>query len=260
MQTDTSSLKMAKVNFNHQLLQNVFLDERENPELPAVSYSYRFSKNTKGNHTSIVDFNNLQPAISEYHFENGRLYNFSFPLQKSTTDFNRHALFVPLVYNIALNSYEMQQIQHEVQDNLVLALPKRRDMVTIQDIVLAPQNSNEKIRLSLLNQYDDQIRVDLQNTVREAGFFELLVNGDYYRTLAFNYNRQESLSKPISPARLKEVLETANLKSFDIIDSSQPSFEQTIQEANEGIGLWQLFVALALLFIAAEIAITRFWK
>jgi hypothetical protein len=228
--------------------------------MPVTAYSYRFSKTMKGNHTSIVDFNNLQPAISEYHFESGRLYNFNFPLQKSTTDFNRHAIFVPLVYNIALNSYEIQQIQHEVQDNLVLALPKKRDMANIQNITLVPEKSDDKIRLSLLNEFADQIRVDLQNTLKEAGFYELLINGGFYRALAFNYNRNESLSKPMLPARLKETLEAANLKSFNMIDSSQPSFEQTIQEANDGIELWQLFLALAVLFIAAEIAVTRFWK
>ena len=260
IQADSSRLKMENINFNHLLLQNAFLHEKDNLQLPFVNYSYQFSKSTTSNQTNIVEFNNKQTALAEYQVNKGILYNFSFPLAESTTDFNQHAIFVPLLYNMALNSFEAQQIQYEIQNKLVLLLPKNQALTTIQSITIKPEKSDNIIRLPLLNEYADQIRIDLQNTIHKAGFYTLLINNEFSKTLAFNYNRNESLSKQLLFDQLEEKLESAKFKTFSIIDTSQADFEEKIQEANDGIELWQLFLAFSLIFIAAEIAISRFWK
>ena len=260
LQPDSSKLRMANVNFNDPLLQKVFLREKDNLELPFVNYSYRFSKSTTSTRTDIIGFNNTQAAIAEYRPGSGRLFNFSFPLDKSTTDFNQHAIFVPIVYNIALNSYEPQQIHFQIQNNLVLTFPKNNRLANIQSIDLQKEQSEEPIRLSLLNEYADQIRIDLHNTIKEAGFYKLMINHLFFKTLAFNYDRNESLSKSLTNDQLSNDLANANLKNFSIINTSKMNFEDQIQEANDGIELWQLFLILSLLFIATEIAITRYWK
>lgn len=257
---DSTKLRMEKVNFKDPLLKNVFLREKENLDLPFVKYSYLFSHKTTSQQTTILGFNNTEPTLAEYPFKSGRLYNFSFPLDEKTTNFNQHAIFVPIVYNIALNSYEPQQIQYQIQNNLILTFPKNEQMTSIQSIELKPQTSDESIRLSLLNEYADQMRIDLHNTVQEAGFYQLLINGQFYRTLAFNYNRNESLSIPLTPEQLKQKIANANLKNFAVVEPTKQEFEKRIMEANEGIELWKLFLVLSLLFMAAEIAITRFWK
>ncbi|HKJ42912.1 MAG TPA: BatA domain-containing protein [Sunxiuqinia sp.] len=260
LQADSSKLRMGKVNFNDPLLKDVFLREQKNLQLPFVNYSYRFSQSSTSQQTMIVRLNNTQPALAEYPFKQGRLYNFNFPLDKATTDFDQQAIFVPIVYNIALNSYEPQQIHYQIKNNLILTFPKNDQLTSIQTIDLKPQASDELIRLSLLNEYADQIRINLHNTVQKAGFYQLLINGKFFRSLAFNYNRNESLSTPLTSEQLKQKIASENLKSFSVVTSGKQKFEERIQEANEGVALWKLFLTLTLLFIAAEIAITRFWK
>lgn len=258
VQADSTRLRMERLNLNHPLLQQVFLHEKENLELPTVSYSYRFSRPTTSQQTSVVDFNNDQPALTGYPFENGQFYQFSFPLDKNTTDLNQHAIFVPLVYNIALNSYEHQQTQYKIQNNLVLELTKKQVMNRIQRVAISPYQSDEKIVLPLLSEYGGQMRIDLQNTIDKAGFYNLLINDDIYKTLAFNFNRSESLSKQMTTGQLQRALERSNIKTFDIIESDQTNFTEKIKAANEGIELWKLFLLLVLVFIGTEIAITRF--
>lgn len=256
---DTSSLKMKKVNYNHPVLQDVFLREKQNLNLPYVKHHYRYSKKTETTETSIIKFNNKQSAVSAYSSGQGRLYNFSFPLSDQVTDFSQHAIFVPLVYNIALNSFAPQEIQYEISNNMVLILPLNESISSGQDIRIRLIDSKETIRLSLLNQYTDQLRIDLQNTIHKAGFYVLHINGEMERTLAFNYNRQESLSPKLNTNQLEKSIQNERL-SFEVIDSTKNDFEERILKANEGIELWHFFLMLGLIFIAAEVAIIRFWK
>lgn len=257
---DSTHLVMEQVNYNHPLLQHVFLHAKENIDLPFVDYSFRLASNTHSSRTNIITFNNTQTAVSEYPVSQGRLFCFSFPLNDERTDFSQHPIFVPLLYNIALNSFDPQEIQHEITNNLVLTLPKNELLASGQAVSVSPFGSNESIHLSLLNQQNDQVRIDFQNTIRQAGFYTLKINGETDQTLAFNFNRQESLSPPLTESQIKKAIEQANLQAFDVISGNESNFVEKIQEANEGIELWQLFLLLSLLFIATEIALTRFWK
>jgi hypothetical protein len=257
---DSASLRMEAINYNHSLLQDVFLHERKNLELPVVSFSYRFASGSQSRQSQIIGFNNTQPAVSEYQVGLGRLVRFSFPLDDELTDFTQHAIFVPLVYNIALNSFDPQEIQYEIANNLVISLPVNELAGAGKNLIIKSLESDEVIRVPVTNQYANHIRVDLQNTIRQAGFYQLSLSQDESRTLAFNFNRQESLSPSLTPAQLETALEQANLLGFELIDGSEANFETRLQEANDGVELWKLFLVLSLLFLAAEIAISRYWK
>jgi len=258
--TDSSTLRMETVNYNHSLLQQVFLNEKKNLELPVVRFSYRFSSTIQSTQSSAVDFNNTHPAVSDYQAGLGRLVSFSFPLDERFTDFTQHAIFVPLVYNIALNSFDPQEIQYQISNNLIISLPVSGSAATGKTMTIRNLKSNAAIRVPVASQYANQIRIDLQNTVKEAGFYQLELNQEETKTLAFNFNRQESLSPQLSTDQLQQSLEQANLHTFKLIDTGQADFEAQLKEANDGIELWKLFLALCLLFLAAEVAISRFWK
>lgn len=257
---DSASLRMEAINYNHSLLEDVFLHERKNLELPVVNFSYRFSKSSRSTQSQVIGFNNLQPAVSEYQVGLGRLVSFSFPLDDELTDFARHAIFVPLVYNIALNSFDPQEIQYEIANNLIVSLPVDEVVGAGKNLIITPLGSDENIQVPVMNQYGNQIRVDLQNTIRQAGFYELRLHQDKIKTLAFNFNRQESLSSSLTTTQLETALEQANLHGFELLDGSEANFEARVQEANDGLALWRFFLVLGLLFLAAEIAISRYWK
>jgi len=45
-----------------------------------------------------------------------------------------------------------------------------------------------------------------------------------------------------------------------VIESSNASFSETVQDLNNGKQLWKYFIVLAIFFLACEMAIIRFWK
>ncbi|MGQ7871268.1 BatA domain-containing protein [Sunxiuqinia sp. sy24] len=259
-QEDSAVLRMETINYNHPLLQNVFLHENSNLQLPVVKNWYRFSSSSQSKQTQVIGFNNMQAALSEYPAGLGGLLNFSFPLDEAVTDFSQQAIFVPLLYNIALNSFAPQKIQYEISSNMILAIPDNESLTSHRNLTITPFKKDKPVQLSVLNTYAGQVRVDLQNIIQQAGFYRLKFSDAHEQTLAFNFNRQESLSPSLTNEQLNNGLETTNLKSVEVIEESATNFEAAIQEANEGLELWQLFLVLTLLFLAAETMISRFWK
>lgn len=257
---DSTHLRMETVNYNHSLFDKVFLHEKQDLELPQVSYSFRTNTNSRSLETSLVEFNNRQSAVSEFQAGSGRLYQFNFPLDEEKTNFTRQAIFVPLIYNIALNSFAPQDIQYEIKNDLVLNLSFNEAQRPTNTQTLLLDNGKQQFRIPVINQLNNQLRIDPGQAIQQAGFYDLYSNEHQLRTLAFNFSREESRSSTQNAQQLNQVLSSLNNPTITIIEGSDSDFVQQLLIANEGTQLWKNFLFLALFFLAMEVLISRFWE
>jgi hypothetical protein len=95
--------------------------------------------------------------------------------------------------------------------------------------------------------------------VKEAGLYELLDADDKQalQTLAFNYSRTESDVELLEPEEIKNLFAGEGIKVYE---KSDIPLNTLIKQEENGKPLWRLFIWLALLFIAIEILLLRFWK
>ncbi len=257
---DTTQLRMETVSYNHSLFDKVFLHEKQDLELPQVSYSFRTNTNSRSLETSLVEFNNRQSAVSEFQAGSGRLYQFYFPLDDEKTNFTQQAIFVPLIYNIALNSFAPQDIQYEIKNDLVLNLSFNEAQRPTNTQTLLLDNGKQQLRIPVINQLNNQLRIDPGQAIQQTGFYDLNSNEHQLRTLAFNFSREESRSSTQNAQQLNQVLSSLNNPTITIIEGSDSDFVQQLLIANEGTQLWKIFLYLALFFLAMEVLISRFWE
>ncbi len=257
---DSTQLRMETVNYNHSLFDKVFLHEKQDLELPQVSYSFKTNTNSRSLETSLVEFNNRQSAVSEFQAGSGRLYQFYFPLDDEKTNFTQQAIFVPLIYNIALNSFAPQDIQYEIKNDLVLNLSFNEAQRPTNTQTLLLDNGKQQLRIPVINQLNNQLRIDPGQAIQQAGFYDLNSNEHQLRTLAFNFSREESRSSTQDAQQLNQVLSSLNNPTITIIEGSDSDFVQQLLIANEGTQLWKIFLFLALFFLAMEVLISRFWE
>jgi hypothetical protein len=86
-------------------------------------------------------------------------------------------------------------------------------------------------------------------------------NGEKTVTLfSFNYDRQESELVYTGIDELTDRTEAAGLTSTTVISSSERAFTDIVDEINKGRQLWKYCIIAALLFIVAEVLISRFMK
>jgi hypothetical protein len=75
-------------------------------------------------------------------------------------------------------------------------------------------------------------------------------------TLAFNDSRAESDMTYLAPAALKQFMP----KASTLITGGKASLKGIVTETNLGTQLWKLCIILALIFLAAEIVLIRYFK
>lgn len=255
---DTSRLEMDVINYQNLLFNNVFLREDENIELPYISDSYRFQSSTNSFETRIITNNNGSSALSEYPVGLGKLYNFSFSLNTETSDFYRQALFVPVVYNIALNSYEPQTIQYTLSKNNLVEI-KRTDVMQGSQFITITNEQGAESQLPVLAERPDYIRINPGAFTSAAGFYSLSINNQLIKILSYNYDRSESLSDYYSTEELEDISSGWTTR-HQVIEGDLPDFQRVIESINSGTELWKYAILLSLLFLLIEVLIIRFWK
>lgn len=268
-QWDTVKTKIQTINRQHEIYGNVFKRIDQNADLPVVFGHYDFSRLTETTDEPVLTAENGDKILSVTPYQKGRAYIFSMPLGDEYSNFVKHPLFVPTLYNMALFSQISTQIYHTIgKDRFVdisadlsdenfrgdgseygvfhiISLDGKYDFI--------PQNSPD---ISSMN-----IRLFVRQNIAKAGNYYVTTNHDPITGIAFNYNRNESDLSYVGRDQLAKLMSKYRLSNMSIIDADDNvSFSGTIEEIKKGKKYWKVFIVLALIFLGIEIAILRLWR
>ena len=96
--------------------------------------------------------------------------------------------------------------------------------------------------------------------ISEAGFYRVTSGNHLVSVLAFNYNRTESDLRYFTITELENMAAQSGIGNITVIRDTGLQFSEIFDEIQNGKQLWKLFLILALIFVAAEALIIRFWK
>ena len=256
---DTGTFKVDKLNLQSNIYSGVF-EKKEHPnmDLPIVNKYYRISTALKSSSENLMRLENGKDFLDVSHYERGNLYLLAVALDDSYSNFQRHAIFVPTLYNIALFSISNPPLYYTMGDMNPIEAP---------DITL-PQNTFFKIKadkdtISLLPErrvINSSVLLFVHNQVTLAGNYKLNAGDSLISGVSFNYNRKESDMSFIAAADLAKICSDAGMKNFSVLAVTGQSLPNVLQEVNRGTFLWKYCLLLSLLFLAAEQAILRLWK
>jgi hypothetical protein len=256
---DTTHLKVDKLNFESTIYSGVF--ERKahpNMDLPLVSRHYVISTAGKTLSENLMKLENGNDFLDEFHYEKGNLYLLAVSLNDAFSNFQKHAIFVPTLYNIGLYSLPNQALYYSMGDMQPIEAPN----------VSLPQNKFFKVQaskdtLSIIPErrvVNNSVLLFMHNQVNVAGNFNLMAGDSLISGLSFNYNRKESDMSFLATTDLQAMCEATGLKNFTVLPVTTASVSALVQEVNRGKYYWKYCIILALLFLAAEEAILKLWK
>ena len=256
---DTTQQEISGIDFDNNFYDDVFKKKEENAILPKIAGHLKFEENIRTRETNLLWFQNGDKVLSSLPFGNGKLWVFSFPLEKKNESFARDILFVPTLYNIVLNSLPGQQISFTVGKDLFYDIPKNENININSPIEIENKLTGEKFIPG--NKVTDRgTRIEFGDIIYEAGHFLAHNNNEIFSALAFNYNRNESDLKYFSRSELNEKIEITGLQNVSVFQNTERNFSEIFDEIQNGKQLWKWCILLALFFIIVEVSIIRFWK
>lgn len=262
-ETDTSRMRVAELNLLHPLFKDVFETQPGNrspitPEtdLPWVNMRYKLNFPPRKDIQTVISLKDADPfLIADRHGE-GKIYILSSPLDGKANTFPVHAIFVPVLYKMALLSTPYQNIY---------SIVGTRESINIGNL----NPGNEQVfnlsgadgRLKLIPGHrtvNYNTHLYALDAIKTAGNYYLSSGQDTLRALSFNYDRRESVPDYLSTEELNDLAENAGITNFAVISQSDKPVGQLLSELSRGRQLWKYFLIAALAFLLAEVVVLRF--
>ena len=240
---NSDTLKITDINFEHPIFNNVFSKKVTNFQYPFVSqfYNHNFSGPT------ILSFQNNSSFLKEINNSFSKIYFFSSSLDKKSTNFFNSPLIVPILFNIAKQSLEIEKPYYILQEENMIEINKKinkNQLIKISNSKnsFIPQQKTSSNKISL---YTNKEPI-------EKGFYTISLEKDTLKTIAFNISPKESL---LSFQNLTNI-QNKNILAYDSI---KELFTE-INEKNKVQWLWRLFLTIAIVSLLLEILILKFFK
>jgi hypothetical protein len=256
---DTLRTSISSINLQSSIYEEVFESLPENLDLPVVFSHYPLGRRTTAMLEPVLELQNGDIFLGREPSGQGMVYLAATPLEAAWSNFPKHALFVPTLYNIALHSQPPARLYYIAGKSA--AIPLKAGATQVDQVVhITSQDGNFGI-IPQLRRSGSQLLVYVEGAIDKAGNYDITTNDRKVAAVAFNYDRTESDVRTMSPAALEEALADAGLQQFQVLaGAQQKSLTASVAQLNSGVRLWKLFIVVALAFLFAEILLLRLWK
>ncbi len=245
----------GSINTQEFIFNDVFENAGANLKLPVTKGNFKFTNYNNRREEQLLSYRDGSSFLSKYPAERGHLYICAAPMDEAINNLPLNGeIFIPMLYKMALSSGQKSPIAYTLGVDEVVSADHR---TTSTEIVYKLKGQAEEF-IPQQRIVGATVFLTLNEEVQTAGFYQLFQQPDtILQKLAFNYNRKESELDYYNPADLQAWVGD-NAKVIDINDNTVLTAK--IEERSKGVTLWRWCVALALLFLAAEVLLLRFWK
>lgn len=246
---------VADVNTEEFVFKDVFENKSANLKLPVTKGNYRLGTQASRGEEKLLTYRDGNTFLGKYKSSQGILYLCAAPIEEQYSNLARSGeIFIPMLYKMAISSARNRPIAYTIG----------RDETIEADNAVRGGESVYKLR-GQQEEFIPQQRIvaskvflSVQNQVLEAGYYNLFLNADStLAKFAFNYDRRESNLAYFNADQLKE---KAGPNVSVLTGNAAANFEEVVSDRSKGVVLWKWCVIIALLALAAEVLLLRFWK
>lgn len=236
------------LDISNPFFTDIFEDKETRFNMPTAKPVLRIT----GSNETILRFRSGEDFLS-YRQGNNRVYLFSSPFKSGYTDFYNHAIFVPVMYRIAMLSKKEFNRLYYTLDETVIKIAM--DSMAVESLLKLSSRSKEIIPEARVS--GDELTLDIPGFELTPGHYTIESLNKPKGVVAFNPDKRESRLEQYSIENLEEIsrensyVRLFNTKGFD-------NFDKEIKEKYLGVPLWRITLILALIFLLIEILLIRF--
>jgi len=191
----------------------------------------------------------------------GRTYVFTAPFSKAYGDFTAQGLFVPVLYRMAMLSYQAgQQPAYRLTAPTVAVELAPEIAGTGQDDAAFRLVRDSLTLIPSQRLRGTSLQLELPATMSQPGFYELRRKGQLIATLAFNADPRESELAAYAAAELRQII-GPNHPNVQVLDATAgPEALLRYRAEQTGQALWRYCLMAVLACLLAEALLLRFGR
>ncbi|MEE9371815.1 MAG: BatA domain-containing protein [Saprospiraceae bacterium] len=246
--------KVGKINADAFVYSKVFRKISKNIKLPSTTSNYEVIKSQSIPMEIILDYRDGSNYMARYTVGSGSVYVCSAPLSLDKNNLTANAeIFIPLLYKAAISSGNKAVIAYTIGVNNIITA-KKLDLSEKTKYLI--RGGGTEFIPGLIRQKNDYL-IDVTEQIKSAGIYNMTKNETVESILAFNYDRRES---DLTLANLDAIKNNIGTNINIIGETVQAGLTDFISQKDSGFRLWKYCIMLALLFLALETILLRFWK
>ncbi len=253
---DTQKNRISDILFTHALYQNTFERTSERMQLPVIHRHYKVSSSPLPGKEVLLTMENQDEFLSVQTLGKGCIYILSVPLDASFSDFPKHALFVPTVFNMVLTGHNSPNPYHLIGSRLPIALDP--DRIPNDKTLTLQEKKNDFSCIPEIRYRLGSCDMFVHDQVKDAGNYLLTDGTDSLQFVSFNYDRTESRTECWSLGDLKKFVSGhSDLQLLNLQNRPNAAISELIQGKDDQSGI---FLWLALVLLLTECVLLRLWK
>ncbi|MCI0751240.1 MAG: BatA domain-containing protein [Flammeovirgaceae bacterium] len=242
---ETDMAELDRPDFSNPFFDKVFEERTSQLAMPKA----RLKLDWGADRSAILKMRDGRPFLSRLQ---NNVFVFASPLERTFTNLDNNALFVPIMYKIAESA--RKETSH-------LYTTLQNDFITLH---MDSLNDEQPLRLTgrqevipTQRRVNTTVHLELPKFSVERGFYNVMADADTLALLAINQTREESLLDQLKADEIKSYFQ-GNVSFFDSSDAG--TFGNEIKERYLGKPLWKFALIIALLCLLAEVLLIRFLK
>lgn len=253
---DTNTMSVSDLAIKHEFFNDMIVDFPQHADLPQVRQHVRMMP--AANATVLMHLDNGDPLLTMKPTGKGRVFDFATTLDARWSNLADHSLFVPMLLKMALLGGGVGRLSYTLGEDNTLQ---------ISDLPLSGLEylniKNEDGSFNMMPAHEvrnNRVILFLQDALPEAGFYELSMRDSVFHVMAWNDSRMESDMTFADEGEISKAFKEAGVELMAVLDSEGFAGNDLMQAMARQSSLWKWFVLLALLALAGEVLVLRFWK
>jgi hypothetical protein len=246
---------VGTVNTEEFVFNDVFENRSANLRLPTTQGNFPLTRYDGRNEETLMTYRDGSPYLVKYRADLGHLYLLAAPIDEQVNDLVQNAeVFIPMLYKMAISAGAAKPLAYTIGRDEVIETNHR---IGTGELVYKLSGNDEEF-IPEQRVVGTKLFLGIDQQVAKAGFYTLFLNKDEpLDHLAFNYDRRESSLDYFSPDDLQVQLGDR----VGVIDTRDDNAITTaITERSQGIVLWRWCIIIALIGLAIEVLLLRFWR
>ena len=248
------SIKIGRVNFEHALLSGIFKNEKLNftsekfiLDSPELKSFYTLTPGEKD--VTLIELSNNKPFLIENNVGQGRFLLSAVSANDKMSDFPMKSIFVPLIVrSIFYSQGNINQTVYTIGKNNVVSLNQSFKVSSAINPVKNKINYSPAV-------FSSYLALPYSNFSSVPGIYSLADSSGTHYSFALNFNQSESNLGKEDTKEIEKYFRKSFVNVRMINDINQ--IKESVKEAKLGTELWKYFLILSLIFVVAEIFLSR---
>lgn len=255
-ENDTMSVNM--IASQHEFFSDIFVNIPDNADLPKVYKHTQIRKLKFRNTLTLMSLQNGTSFFTLSKVGGGNIFSFASQLGGDWTNFADNALFVPVMYKIAMLGAQTGRLSYTIGIDRELTV---NDLTAFaeSDVRIRNEQGNFEM-IPVVDLRNNRAVVRLYDELPGAGFYTVNKGDELIATTAWNDSRAESKMQFMNGEEVSKLMKDNGLNVLTVMKAGEIRSDDVMQMMVRRSMLWRTFILISLITLLIEILILRFWK